>query len=255
MAKEAGKLLLRDGRSGPQNGVPEGVVLVGLASPRGLTVQCFPQESTSPLPRPFTLDVSDHTRVVGWVARKRIVNPQHGPCQVLSSLPWVVCFLSLSFPFASNCTKHPSVVRPSCNSCNPHPTRSLSAAGTSSAGWRCGTTLPAHLSRVPVAPPLTCDATSLTASPPHLRPRTTIYRSLCLLPRLSQKGSGLRLQTEAALTAPPMRSNLPDDVSAAAWAPSKVATPPLLSEQCHSSTGCSGSGVAPARGARRRHCL
>ena len=119
----------------------------------------------------------------------------------------------------------------------------------------CGTTLPAHLSRVPVAPPLTCDATSLTASPPHLRPRTTIYRSLCLLPRLSQKGSGLRLQMEAALTAPPMRSNLRDDVSAAAWARSKVATPPLLSEQCHSSTGCSGSGVAPARGARRRHCL
>ena len=30
------------------------VVLVGLASPRGLTVQCFPQEYFSP-PRPFNL--------------------------------------------------------------------------------------------------------------------------------------------------------------------------------------------------------
>ena len=29
------------------------VVLVGLASPRGLTVQCFPQEYFSPTP-PFT---------------------------------------------------------------------------------------------------------------------------------------------------------------------------------------------------------
>ena len=39
------------------------VVLVGLASPRGLTVQCFPQEYFSPTP-PFhftTVEVSDHT--------------------------------------------------------------------------------------------------------------------------------------------------------------------------------------------------
>ena len=45
------------------------VVLVGLASPRGLTVQCFPQEYFSPTPpfhfrcvgpHPSTLDVSDH---------------------------------------------------------------------------------------------------------------------------------------------------------------------------------------------------
>ena len=50
MAKEAGKLLFRDGRSG--------LVLVGLASPRGLTVQCFPQEYFSPTP-PF------HFRCVG----------------------------------------------------------------------------------------------------------------------------------------------------------------------------------------------
>ena len=58
MAKEAGKLLLRDGRSGPRKMVFLKVVLVGLASLRGLTVQCFPQEYFSPTP-PF------HFRCVG----------------------------------------------------------------------------------------------------------------------------------------------------------------------------------------------
>ena len=103
------------------------VVLVGLASPRGLTVQCFPQEYFSTTP-PF------HFRCVGPYPGSRLgrakKNCKSYPCQVLSPLPWVVCFLSFFFPFASNCTKHPSVVRPSCNPCNPHPTRSLSAAGT-----------------------------------------------------------------------------------------------------------------------------
>ena len=51
MAKEAGKLLLRDAAQ-DRKMVFLKVVLVGLASPRGLTVQCFPQEYFSPSP-PF----------------------------------------------------------------------------------------------------------------------------------------------------------------------------------------------------------
>ena len=51
MAKEAGKLLLETAAQ-DRKMVFLKVVSVGLASPRGLTVQCFPQEYFSPTP-PF----------------------------------------------------------------------------------------------------------------------------------------------------------------------------------------------------------
>ena len=57
MAKEAGKLLLRDGRSGPQNGVPEGCVSRAGQSP-GPDGPMFPSRGLSPTP-PF------HFRCVG----------------------------------------------------------------------------------------------------------------------------------------------------------------------------------------------
>ena len=60
------------------------VVLVGLASPRGLTVQCFPQEYFSPTP-PF------HFRCVGpyqcglWAA-SLAVGPGPGPTSLRPAL-------------------------------------------------------------------------------------------------------------------------------------------------------------------------
>ena len=51
------------------------VVLVGLASPRGLTVQCFPQEDLSPTP-PF------HFRCVGPCK----FQPGYPPMKVVSSV-------------------------------------------------------------------------------------------------------------------------------------------------------------------------
>ena len=91
MAKEAGKLLLRDGRSGPQNGVPEGCVSRAGQSP-GADGPMFP----STLPHPSTLDVSDHTFLRKW--SKRFCNARqlcHSEMAlatgVLPACRWLAC--------------------------------------------------------------------------------------------------------------------------------------------------------------------
>ena len=65
MAKEAGKLLLRDGRSGPQNGVPEGCVSRAGQSP-GPDGPMFPSRVLLPYPTlPKERKKTDNPRE-GW---------------------------------------------------------------------------------------------------------------------------------------------------------------------------------------------
>ena len=53
------------------------VVLVGLASPRGLTVQCFPQEYFSPTPPFHFRCVGPYVLLAYWEKRERCVFSYH----------------------------------------------------------------------------------------------------------------------------------------------------------------------------------